>query len=265
MTHSPNPWEGHIDDERLVDLSLGETPTDVESAHLAECSHCRESMASLVRTISVTRDASSIELVPPQTDLWPAIEAGLDDEPTPSETPFVPSATSAPAVEVPWRAGDSSRTRGRRPALGWLAAACAAGVLLGTAGTVAASRITSDEPDGSDSARIVATAQLDTLDTGQWLGAAEVSEKGDDVTLQVDVRDIVPGDGFVEVWLINRDGKRLVSVGVLRDGAARGTFPISQRLLDEGYVVVDLSREKFDDKPQHSGDSIVRGSLTTRT
>ncbi len=35
-----------------------------------------------------------------------------------------------------------------------------------------------------------------------------------------------PGDGYLEVWLINRDGKRMVSVGVLDAGA--GTFPISQ-------------------------------------
>lgn len=262
MTRSPHPWEGHIDDERLVDLSLGEAPTEVESAHLEDCSHCRESIASLVRTIGVTRDASSVALVPPQVDLWPAIEAGLDDESLPSESPFDPSVTPDPSVEVPRRARGSAHMQRRRPALGWLAAACAAGILLGTAGTVIADRVTSDEPPA---ARIVATAQLDTLDTGQWLGAAEVSEKGDDVTLQVDVRDIVPSDGFVEVWLINRDGKRLVSVGVLRDGAERGSFPISRRLLDEGYVVVDLSREQFDDKPQHSGDSIVRGSLTTRT
>jgi hypothetical protein len=62
--------------------------------------------------------------------------------------------------------------------------------------------------------------------------------------------------------LINRDGKRMVSLGVLRaDG--RSTFPVTQQLIDEGYVVVDISREGFDDKPEHSGDSLVRGTLSS--
>ena len=34
-----------------------------------------------------------------------------------------------------------------------------------------------------------------------------------------------------------------------------------QRLLDEGYVIVDVSREGFDESPEHSGDSVVRGTL----
>ena len=55
----------------------------------------------------------------------------------------------------------------------------------------------------------------------------------------------------------------MVSVGVLRPDAAEQTFPIPQELLDEGYVIVDISREGFDDAPEHSGDSVVRGSLAT--
>ncbi|WP_169744279.1 anti-sigma factor, partial [Knoellia aerolata] len=151
--------------------------------------------------------------------------------------------------------------RRRRPPLGWLAAACAAGVVLGAGGILAADRL---RDPASDPGATVATAELDTLDTGQRLGSATVSRQDDGVTLAVSARDLEAGpDGYVEVWLINRDGRRLVSVGVMRDGAESASFPISQRLLDEGYVVVDISREQFDDKPQHSGDSIVRGSLTT--
>lgn len=262
MTRMPNPWEGHIDDDRLVDLALGEGQSE-EQAHVESCARCRDSLASLVRTIGVTREASDVVLVAPRPDLWAGIEAELDDDvlaPTvtgesmPSPTVWSQESTT-PGVTA-------ARAARRRPALAWLAAACVAGVLLGSAGTVVANRITTKDPAP---ARIVASAELDTLDTGQWLGAAEVSERGDDVSLDVSVRGIVPADGYVEVWLINRDGTRLVSVGVLRDGASQGSFPISRRLLDEGYDVVDLSRELFDDKPQHSGNSIVRGSLTERT
>ena len=55
----------------------------------------------------------------------------------------------------------------------------------------------------------------------------------------------------------------MVSVGVLRPDEADQTFAIPQELLDQGYVIVDISREGFDDRPEHSGDSIVRGALAT--
>lgn len=267
MTRIQIPWQGHIDEDRLVDLSLGEAQSEDERVHVAGCPRCCESLDSLMRTIGVAREASHVALVAPGSHVWSGIEAELDaeldaDADAERGIGVTQPSMAIPSTESPAPGITAARTARRRPALAWLAAACAAGVLLGTAGTVVTNRLTAQDPDP---ARIVASAELDTLDTGQWRGAAEVSERGDEVTLDVTVRDIVPADGYVEVWLINRDGTRLVSVGVLRDGAARGSFPISRRLLDEGYVVVDLSRELFDDKPQHSGDSIVRGSLTDRT
>ena len=54
----------------------------------------------------------------------------------------------------------------------------------------------------------------------------------------------------------------MVSVGVLH-GRAQETFPITQTLIERGYIVVDISREGFDNKPQHSGDSPVRRTLRT--
>jgi len=127
-------------------------------------------------------------------------------------------------------------------------------------GTVVAERFGEDEPVP---ATTVATAQLDTLDTRQWLGSATVVERGGGVNLEVTAQVRDPGDGYIEVWLLNRDGKRMVSVGVLGWPGEPGSFSISRRLLDEGYVVVDISREQFDEQPQHSGESIVRGTLTT--
>ena len=297
----------HLADERLVDLALDEDALTHERAHLGVCALCRDALASLSRTVGVTREASSVELVTPGPGLWSRIEAALDDpalddphdvdpdtvdpdvgdpgvgdpsaapdevpvpaalrtEPMPDVAVLPPAPTEAsasPEVVVPLRtAGGRGRASRPRPALGWLAAACAAGVLLGAGGIVVADRLR--EP-AVDPARTVATAELDTLDTAQRLGTATVSERADAVTLEVAARDLRPADGgYVEVWLINRDLQRMVSVGVLDEKRADQTFPISRRLLDEGYVIVDLSREQFDDKPQHSGDSLVRGSLTTR-
>ena len=66
------------------------------------------------------------------------------------------------------------------------------------------------------------------------------------------------GSGYVEVWLINTDGKRMVSLGVL--STTQATFPVPPDAIAQGYTIVDLSREQFDDKPQHSGDSVMRGN-----
>lgn len=52
----------------------------------------------------------------------------------------------------------------------------------------------------------------------------------------------------------------MVSVGVLSDGS-EGVFPVAKDLIDNGYLIVDFSRGGQDDKPQHSGDSVVRGKL----
>jgi hypothetical protein len=53
----------------------------------------------------------------------------------------------------------------------------------------------------------------------------------------------------------------MVSVGVLPPDTSEKRFPIAADLLTRGYLIVDVSREAFDDKPQHSGDSLLRGTL----
>jgi anti-sigma-K factor RskA len=107
----------------------------------------------------------------------------------------------------------------------------------------------------------VSEVALSTLDTRQREGEATVVRAGDGLDLRVETdRPLDAGNGYLEVWLLNADGKRMVSVGVLRPGES-GTFPITQKLIDEGYVVVDISKEQFDDLPTHSGDSLLRGRL----
>lgn len=93
------------------------------------------------------------------------------------------------------------------------------------------------------------------------LGVAELRPEGVGYSLVVDVPQGAshPG-GYVEVWLINVDGKRMVSVGVFVAGTA-AKFHISDALIEAGYLIVDLSNEEFDDEPRHSGDTIMRGEL----
>ena len=75
--------------------------------------------------------------------------------------------------------------------------------------------------------------------------------------MAVDLRAIV------SAVKINTDLERMVSIGVLRPDTPEQTFAIAQDLIDQGYVIVDISREDFDSAPQHSGDSVVRGTLAT--
>ena len=110
--------------------------------------------------------------------------------------------------------------------------------------------------------QVLAQAQLDTLDTGTRGGAAELlSSRGPALDLRVQVERLDAGDGYLEVWLINSDLKRMVSIGVLPGEATEQDFRVTRRLIDAGYVIVDISREQFDDRPEHSGDSLLRGSL----
>jgi len=263
--------EGHLDEERLVDLALSEPASGSEVEHLGGCAVCRDGLTALRRTVDVTRESSAVQLDSPSAEVWARIDAELDAESLgvgeSGSVVALPVGPLRPASPPPDRSepGDQRLPgRRRRPALAWLAAACVAGALLGAGGVVLADRLQGSSETRVDVIRTVATAELDTLDTQQTLGSATVSERAGALNLAVSATELDRGDsGYVEVWLLNRDGKRMVSVGVLRDGAVAGAFPVTRRLLDEGYVVVDLSREQFDDKPQHSGDSIVRGSLRT--
>jgi len=153
------------------------------------------------------------------------------------------------------RAERDRRGRGRRLSVGWGAGLAAASLAIGL---LAGRAIWQQEPP----ARPVAQVPLATLDTKQDEGEATVVRSGQGLDLTVaTTTPLDAGDGYLEVWLLNSDGKRMVSVGVLGPGDDTESFPISQALIDEGYVVVDISREKFDDSPAHSGDSLLRGTL----
>ncbi len=251
----------HPDDELLVDVATG-APVDADvTAHVTRCTRCSTEVASLREVLSVVRDPRP-ELVPAPGHIWDAVAAEIrrgDSSATPSAAHAPePSAelSAAPAVDLAQRREARGR---RRPPLGWVAGAAAAGLVVGVAGSQLL-----DRADPEPAAVTVASTTLDTLDTQQALGTADVVRHDGQVDLAVNTDPLAPpADGYLEVWLINKDLKRMVSVGVLRPGAADQTFAIPQELLDEGYTIVDISREGFDDAPEHSGDSVVRGSLAT--
>ena len=115
--------------------------------------------------------------------------------------------------------------------------------------------------DGGDpQAEVVAEAQLDPLPGWEASGQAAVEVAADGSRVLVLTVDETAGDpGYREVWLIDRDVTRLVSLGVLSGSEGRFTVPDGLDLAD--FAVVDVSEEPFDGDPAHSGDSIVRGIL----
>ena len=85
MTPTKNSPSGHtavgrhLGDDRLVDLALAEQPLTDEATHLEGCATCADALASLVRTVDVTRGAAGTELVSPPSHVWTRIQDELDE------------------------------------------------------------------------------------------------------------------------------------------------------------------------------------------
>lgn len=247
----------HPDDDVLAAVALGGPDATAAAAHVRECRACTAAVAALRDTVATLREPAPRTVAPPPA-VWEAVEAELEREPEhPAPTPAVPHDLDSHRTVRTERNGRDGRS-GRRFTAAWVAGAAAVGLVVGVAG----SRLL-DRPDAPTAPVTVASATLDTLDTRQFRGTADVVRQGSGLDLTVATAPIDPGDGYLEVWLINKDLERMVSVGVLEPGKESQSFAIPRELLDQGYVIVDISREGFDDKPQHSGDSVVRGTLAT--
>ncbi len=254
----------HPDDDTLAAIALGDPAPSGAAEHAHSCPECSQTLAALRDTITTVR-APVPELVGPPPSVWDAVEAELDRVPqvTSAAPAPAPDLVSAPAPSPASDAGDeltrrrSSRAARRRFPLAWVAGAAAAGLVLGVVGARAL------DAQQSPATTTIASTSLDTLDKRQVTGSADVVKHDGQTDLRVSTQPMDAGDGYLEVWLINKDLKRMVSVGVLEPGTKDQSFVIPKDLLDQGYVIVDISREGLDGAPQHSGDSLMRGTLAT--
>lgn len=83
----------------------------------------------------------------------------------------------------------------------------------------------------------------------------------DDGRLHVPAAILPDVPGYYEVWLINPRTREMFSVGVLGDRADEPlSLPPAVDL--QAYSVVDVSVERFDNNTAHSGESLLRGTLT---
>jgi anti-sigma-K factor RskA len=228
----------HLDPDTTALLAIGEVAKPSDREHLAECAQCADDVSALARAAAVGRSTLSAgDLIAPDPRVWSRISEELS---------LAPELAPAPVVTL------RPRSRLRRLQL-VLAAAAAIALVFGGLATWQSLQ---PAPES-----VLATATLDALPA--WPGATgratvETSAKGDR-SLHVSVDAPSPPAGFLEVWLMTSDAKRLVSLGVV--SGASGTFAIPAGVDITQYVLVDISDQPYNGNPAHSGNSIVRGQL----
>lgn len=246
----------HSDPEELALHALGEEVSAGTEAHLATCRDCQRELDQLRAVVASGRAIrpEDYPTTPPQR-VWDGIAAELGLTPDASSGGGEAAAQPAAADVDDLARQRAARATGARFGVLAMAAAAVAGIILG-AGTVAL-LTGDDEPPGT----VVATADLEPLPDRRGTGVAEVRGTGADRSLVVDVSGLTRNrSGFYEVWLLDKDAQRLVSLGVLRGDT--GTYPLPPSVDVSEYPVVDVSIEPVDGDPAHSGDSVVRGVLS---
>ena len=254
----------HVDPEVLALAALGEPVDDATRAHLGTCPTCAAEVAELASVVATARTVTPQDApVPAPAGVWDRIRDELELSPgLAPDADSTPAVEAAPAPTVPAAAKPASDTSSnvvplRRRRAPWVMAAAAAGVVVGgVGGAVWGGGLLDTETP----APVVAEAALDPLPGWEATGAAQVHQAEDGtrqivVTLETDAE----ADGFREVWLIDRDVTRLVSLGILE--GSEGTFTVPAGLDLDDFAVVDVSAEPIDGDPAHSGDSIIRGIL----
>ena len=238
----------HLDDELLAGLALGEPeqPAAGDRAHLLSCRTCASQLQELQALVTLGRAEKPGPVRPPGPAVLAAIQAKLAAD-----------ATSAPLAASSGTAPVALLERHRRVPSGWSSPRrllAAAAVLVVAVGGAFWYRATTAEV-------VVASTTLTPLPDRSGSGTARLTERDGDLELSVDVTRPATGDAFEELWLINTDGQRMISLGVVpADG--RGTYPVPIREPGlAGYTIVDISLEPFDGNAAHSRNSLLRGDL----
>jgi len=239
------PEDSHLDPELVALLALGERPGTPEEdvatyRHLGECGACRTEVDQLAAVARTARRIDPLhELVPAPESVWAGITAEL-------------ATTPVPVTSLAER-------RRRRTSWVMVAAAACVGAIVGGSGVYAATGRTTPEP-AQPSPAVLATASLEPLKGSAAHGSVEVVSSASGPRVLVDVSGLAAPQGYYEVWLLDRKAQKLVSLGAL-DGADHGSFAMPPGVSMSDYPVVDISLEPGDGNPEHSHNSLVRGTL----
>ena len=234
----------HLEPDRLVLLALSEEQQELsESDHLAQCAGCRHDLDSLREVADIGTETEDVrELPAPPESVWRAIEAGI-------ATPV------APVTDLAER-----RTRHPQARRRWLAPvlSAAAAAVLAVAGTVVALGVL-DRPPAETVTAQATLSPLPKVPVGAG-GSAEVTSAG---RIRIDARNLPLTPGFHEVWLIDPgDLTKMVSLGSL-PGSSTVELPVPPGTDLNRYRLVDISDEPHDGDATHSGQSLLRGTLTS--
>lgn len=241
----------HLHEELLAGLALGEADplSRRERAHLLICRHCAGRLADLRTIVATGREAKPYPLRETRRGLLAAIQAELGNDEAAQATYVLPAAMEATPVDLTARRRASGLAL-RHPARLAAAAALVAVTVGGTIWYESAS----DEV-------VVASATLQALPSKSGEGTARLVRKHGIPELSVAVTAQPPANAFAELWLINTDNHRMISLGIVPPGG-RATYavPAAAGAL-EGYTIVDISAEPLDGNAAHSKNSILRGTL----
>ncbi|MGC4815545.1 anti-sigma factor [Micromonospora sp. DT228] len=256
----------HLDHERLVFLALGESEADNgESTHLGTCALCRAEVATLRQVAGLGTETQGLADLPdPPEHVWQGIAAQVRAaQPSPAEIrprPIPGQATGSVAEPTVTRLDSARRSRRGAGWSRWAATAvtAAAAAAVGVLGTVSVLR--PDDPAPAPTPVVVASAPLAAY------GSTPPAAKGDarvlrDGQLHLHVANLPRVPGYYEVWLINPTTMEMFSVGTL-GGGSDALLPLPPNVDLTSYSVVDVSAEQYDNNTRHSGDSLLRGTLT---
>ena len=279
----------HVNSALLAGHALGQDDAldAADQEHLASCSHCRAELDQYRRVVTLGQGTQASETpTPPLDRIWRSIQAELaptsategiaatktmvadsvppvtaNDSPA-SDVPGSDETANDKPVSVVAASDETTDAGGEKPIAGrrrkwWpiVAAAAALGLVVGAGATVIINR---------NDVQVAASTALSALPGHTGHGTAELLRTPNDPELRVSVDGPQPADppSYREVWLINSDGQRMYSLGVLPESGT-GTYPLPTLLANglDGFTIVDVSIEPYDGNPAHSRNSQVRGSL----
>ena len=250
----------HVDPEVIALIALGEdagTPDD--RAHLADCESCQAELRRLAETVTVARQGGAGDLlVSPPPELWSRIAADADVASVDGASTAGDGGSAVPPGDAPAR-----RRRRRWPVLTGrpaVAALClVAGVIIALAGVAIFRGEQHVLP-----ARVVGRISLHPLPQfPQWQSARGTAVmESDPAGLRLQVRVRAPArQGFLEVWLLARNGVSMISLGDLGRGQS-GEFDVPPGVDLRNYSRIDVSLQQFNGSTAHSKISVLRGRLS---